>query len=312
MGTELTVVIPFCNEYPLICSTIRAIGEELQGHISFEVIAVDNWCAEVEAQGRKPDRGHELVESLSATIPWLRVLKYDKKLSHWQAKNLAVANSSSKFLFFCDAHVLPSKDSIFSMFRYYRERHRILDGTLHLPLTYHLLEEKRLIYSLKYDAVKAEVHYTFRSARAGATLYEVPCMSSCGMLMTRDLYNLAGGWPKELGIYGGGENFINFTLAVMGKHKWIYGSKPLYHHGDKRGYNWNFWDYERNRLIATYLFGGADYASRFAENRDKVPNKNRLQRILSGVIDSCSEHRELIKERQILPIDEWAAKWVGT
>jgi len=192
------------------------------------------------------------------------------------------------------------------MFQYYKGNHKVLDGTIHLPLTYHLLEEKRLIYSLKYKPEKAEVHYTFAAARMGAVLYKVPCMSSCGMMMTRELYDLVGGWPKELGIYGGGENFVNFTLAVLGKSKWVFGSDPLYHHGDKRGYTWNFWDYERNRIIATYLFGGESYAARFVECRDKVPNKNRLQRILSSVIDKCAAHRAWIKARQVLTIDEWA------
>jgi len=78
---ELAVIIPFCNEFPLICSTIRALGEELGDRVDFEVIAVDNWCNEIVAQGREPDRGHTLVENLSVGIPWLRVLKYPNKLS---------------------------------------------------------------------------------------------------------------------------------------------------------------------------------------------------------------------------------------
>lgn len=294
----------------MICSTIRSIGEELQGRVNFEVIAVDNWCQEVADQGRKPDRGHTIVESLSASIPWLRVLKYRDRLSHWQAKNLAVKESESPFLFFCDAHVLPSRNSLVDMFLYYKSQHKELNGTIHLPLTYHLLEEKRLIYSLIFKKEAGEVHYTFAKARDVPFVYEVPCMSSCGMMMTRELYDLAGGWPKELGIYGGGENFMNFVLAVLGKRKWIFGNKPLYHHGEKRGYSWNFWDYERNRIIATYLFGGAEYAARFVEHRKKVPSKNKLWQILKEVLDSCAEHRELIKQRQVLTIDEWAKNWV--
>ncbi|RLA80261.1 MAG: hypothetical protein DRG33_02675 [Deltaproteobacteria bacterium] len=300
------------NEYPLICSTIRSIGEELGNDVDFEVIAVDNWCKEVADQGQKPDRGHTMVESMAKTIPWLRVLKYESKLSHWQAKNLAVQDSNSPFLFFCDAHVLPARDAIYEMFQYYKACFDELDGTIHLPLTYHLLEEKRLIYSLRYRPEKGEVHYTFAAARTSMPMkcYEVPCMSSCGMLMTRELYDLVGGWPKELGIYGGGENFINFVLSVLGKRKWIFGSRPLYHHGEKRGYKWNFWDYERNRIIATYLFGGVEFATRFVEYREKMPGGNKKWRILDDVLDTCKEHRALIKRRQVLTIDEWAKRWI--
>jgi hypothetical protein len=129
------------------------------------------------------------------------------------------------------------------------------------------------------------------------------------MMLTRELYDLVGGWPKELGIYGGGENFINFTLAVMGKKKWIFGTEPLYHHGEKRGYNWNFWDYERNRLIATYLFGGADFASRFVDQRKKVPNKRQFWAVYQDVLNTCEEHRNWIVDRQVMTIHEWADQW---
>jgi glycosyltransferase involved in cell wall biosynthesis len=307
---DLTVVIPFVNEYPLICSTIRSVGEELRGRVDFEIIAVDNWCAQVRAQGREPDRGHQMVENMTSVVPWLRVLKYDKKLSHWQCKNLAVKESTSPFLFFCDAHVIAGRDSIYKMFEYYRKENQRLDGTIHLPLTYHLLEEKRLRYALRYKKDKGELHYTFKQAKRTDGAYEVPCMSSCGMMMTRKLYDEVGGWPSELGIYGGGENFINFTLSVLGKKKWVFGFSPIFHHGEKRGYNWNFGDYERNRLIATYMFGGELLAGRFIDGRDKLPSKRQFWKLLSQIITQCGAQRKMIADKQVIDINEWAEKWM--
>jgi len=131
-------------------------------------------------------------------------------------------------------------------------------------------------------------------------------MSSCGMMMTRELYKEVGGWPEELGVYGGGENFMNFTLSVMGKKKWVCYTGPLYHHGEKRGYKFNPPDYERNRIIATYLFGGGVLAGRFVANRQTYPSKRQLWAYLHEIRDKCAGHREWIKERQVTTIEEWA------
>ena len=57
-----------------------------------------------------------------------------------------------------------------------------------------------------------------------------------------------------LRIHGGGENFMNYTLSVLGKHKWIYSWGTLFHHGEKRSYHYVYDDYIRNKILAAYLF----------------------------------------------------------
>jgi len=290
--------------------TIRSVLEELDGRVDFELLAVDNYCPELEEQIKKSgalrDRTGEHLDALQKGYPWLKSLHYDKKLSHWQAKNFAVANSTGKFLWFCDAHVAVRRDSLFNMFTYYKEHYEELNGTLHLPLSYHVMEWRRLIYKLVTDLSRGEVHYSFTGFRSSDKPYRVPCMSTCGMMMTRDLYDLVGGWPKELGIYGGGENFMNFTLAVLGKTINIFPDKQLCHHGDKRGYYWNGDDYVRNRTIASYLFGGVDLARKFVDNRKG--SKRVLFKILDDVLNSCAEHKELIESRRVISIEEWIEK----
>ena len=81
----LSVIIPFVNEYPMILTTIRSIVEELKGHVDFEILAIDNWCADIERQGRQPDRGHKMVHNMTSVLPQLRTLRYSDRLSHWQA-----------------------------------------------------------------------------------------------------------------------------------------------------------------------------------------------------------------------------------
>jgi hypothetical protein len=132
-------------------------------------------------------------------------------------------------------------------------------------------------------------------------------MSTCGMMMTRDIYDELGGWPTELGIYGGGENFINFTLAILGRTVNIFPAGPLFHHGEKRGYHWNGDDYTRNRTIATYMFGGRDLAARFIKNRRGNPDI--LQRILEDVLKKTRPHREMIITKQKLSIEDWLSMY---
>lgn len=305
---ELSVIIPFCNEYPQVMFTIQNIAQELRGRVDFEIIAIDNYCQEVADQDRERDKGGEAVAACTRGNPWLKYIKYEDKLSHWQAKNKGVANATGDILWFCDAHCIVSRGSLYGMFKYYQLCHEKLNGTLHLPLTYKILEWHRLIYKLVWEPENGEVRYSFSGYRDSEKPYRVPCMSTCGMMMTRELYDLVGGWPRELGIYGGGENFINFTLAVLGKAINIFPSAPLFHHGEKRGYHWNGDDYTRNRTIANYMFGGEAWARKFIEHRKGNPD--RLREIIEDVFQNCENHRETIVSRQTITIEQWASNWI--
>lgn len=304
---DLSVIIPFCNEYPQVMFTVQNIAQELRDRADFEIIAVNNYCDEVKAQGREEDKGHEALAACQRGNPWLKVLSYKEKLSHWQAKNMGVRESSAPFLWFCDAHCIVSRDSLFNMFSWYRDHHEQLDGTIHLPLTYKILEWHRLIYKLVAELGHGYVHYSFTPYRPHDEPFRVPCMSTCGMMMSRKLYDEVGGWPVELGIYGGGENFMNFTLAVLGKTVNIFPAEPLFHHGEKRGYHWNGDDYTRNLAIANYVFGGHNLAARFIEHRKG--NKEVLQTILDDVLTKVAPHRQMIKAKQKISIEEWISQW---
>lgn len=306
---ELSVIIPFCNEYPQVLFTIQSIAQELRDRVDFEIIAINNYCEEVKQQGIPEDKGFEAVFASGKANPWLKVLSYKDKLSHWQAKNVGVQISTGKFLWFCDAHCSVSRDALYNMFKYYKNTHENLNGSIHLPLTYKILESHKLIYKLVHNPEIGEVHYSFTGYRVcdKANHYQVPCMSTCGMMITREIYDQLGGWPKNFGIYGGGENFLNFTLAVLGKSVNICCGEPLFHHGDKRGYSWNYNDYTSNRITATYMFGGEALARKYAKHRKGNPDI--IQKILNNALHKCKEHRELIKKNQVSTIEKWLDFW---
>ena len=258
-------------------------------------------------QGKEKDKTGDHIIACGRGQPWLKAMAYTDKLSHWQSKNLAVKASKGKFLWFCDSHCMVRRDSLFNMFQYYREHHEELNGTLHLPLSYHIMEYHKLIYKLVWEPAIGNIHYSFTGYRDEKKPYRMPCMSTCGMMMTRQLYDDLGGWPVELGIYGGGENFINYTIAVLGKNINIFPGPQLCHHGDKRQYHWYGDDYVRNRCIANYMFGGVDLARTFVDNRKG--SRRVLYKILNNVLDTCEAQRNHIKSQQVTTIEEWSKQW---
>jgi len=301
--SKLSVIIPFCNEHPQVLFTIQNIAQELRDRADFEIIAVNNYCDDVAKQGRIEDDAGNAIKSSVPGNKWLKYLTYTDKLSHWQSKNLAVKNSTGDILVFIDAHCIVARDALFKMFDCYSQHHEELNGTIHLPLTYKILESRKLIYKLQTDIDKGIVHYTFTSYRDSDIPYEVPCMSSCGSMMTRKLYDQINGWPTELGIYGGGENYLNFVLAILGKKKWIMPGGALHHHGDKRGYNWNATDFIRNRTIASYMYGDQELARKYIDN--SKGDKQILDNIYNEVIIKCQSHRNIIKAQQVINIEDW-------
>ena len=319
---KLSVIIPYAQEHPQIAFTVQSIYCELRDKCDFEIIVIDNHCDELQAQldkkGELRDRGGEYMKSLAGgSRPWLKYLAYDTKLSHWQAKNLGVASSDGEFLWFVDSHCVPSCGSLIEMFDYYKDHHRELNGTLHMPLAYMLEAPGReLIYKLVTNPKHGVVHYSFTKYRQPAAPYQVPCMSTCGMMMSREIYDTLGGWPAELGIYGGGEHFINFTMAVLGKTINIYPCKPLYHYAAPRGYHWNYIDYHRNRCIATFMFGGEEWARRYIMNikpHDASGDAMKTS-VFSTIIGSkqCIAHREYIQKQQKTSIVTWLIEQLVT
>ena len=314
---KLSVIIPFAQEHPQVAFTVQAIYCELRGHCDFEIIVIDNYCTELQNQlnmaGQVRDNGSKYLSELATPArPWLKYVTYDKKLSHWNAKNAGVAVSDGKILWFVDAHCVPSQGSLRAMYSYYVHHGKNLNGTLHMPISY-MLEKPggELQYKLDVNIPRGVVGYSFTPCRAGYydPVYSVPCMSTCGMMMFREIYDKLGGWPEELGIYGGGEHFINFSLAVMGMTINIFPSTPLYHYAAPRGYHWNYMDYHRNRTIATRIFAGEDWAERYAINikGPHEPKRKMLDEVLNN--KSVLEQARHIALWKTMDIEDWIKLW---
>lgn len=327
----------FINNYGIRIKNALTLHPELQEPYATELDKLQTELNLGYDIYRMQDPGTPRMKELAGGCrPWLKYVTYTEKLSHWQAKNAGVAASSGDILLFVDAHILPSPGCFLKAFGYYIHAYEKLNGTLHVPIAY-MMERQggELIYKFKGGMSEKDVqdynrrkncvlpwneinardagdyHYSFTKYRKSDIPYKVPCMSTCFMFMHRELYDLLGGWPKELGIYGGGEHFINYTLAVLGKNIWIYPGEPAYHYANKyisRGYNWNYDDYARNRILATYIYGGEKVAEKYIKFRAETGDK---WEVLKGMLDEiktnteCVKHRNFIWVKEKISIEDW-------
>lgn len=308
MKSGLSIIIPFVLESPQVQFTVRALSEQLKTvDFNWEIIVVNNYCEEVQNQQKKrgdiieDDAGGNHLKNMEKFYPWLKYYKYTKKLSHWQCKNLAVEKAKYVNLFFMDSHCLLSIDALAGMYDEFINLESRVGFSMHLPITYHILENKKLIYKAVTDIDKGICGYSFTSAIVtDSPLYKVPCMSTCGMMIDKINLSKIGGWPKKLGIYSGGEQFLNFTMAICGMNKYIYNGGVLHHHGSKRKYHWNFDDFHKNNSIAAYIFGGKKWAILRHKNSKAAPLG-----YLEEIFFLNGQQRESIKKIQIKTIQEW-------
>lgn len=290
---KLSVIIPYVNEYPQNVFTVASIHEELED-INHEIIVVNNTGS---------DAGKEAFDKAVEGQAWLKSVEYTDKLSCWNARRVGVEHSTGDILFFSDAHCIIGKNSLTGMYKYYTENLDKLHGTMHLPLTYKILEHRKLIYKPIIEVENGLLHYQFSTFRDADEPYEVPVMSTCGMIIQREIYDKIGGYPEELGIWGGGENFINYVLPTLGYKKWVYPKGVLRHHGEKRGYSYTYKDLERNRIIAFYLVGGKKWANRYVESiKDKYTEG---QAVADEIFIKLKAQRQMIVSQQVISIDDW-------
>jgi Glycosyl transferase family 2. len=312
---KLSIIIPFIQEHPQLAFAVQSLFCELNNRCDFEIIVIDNYCNEFQEQlannGHERDHGSAYMKSLADNKrrPWFKYITYDQKMSHWNAKNAGVNASDGEFLFFLDAHCIISQRSSIEMYSYYSAWWMVINGSLHLPISYFLeIPGRELIYKLIADRENGIVHYSFTRLKEKQRVHPVPCMSTCGMMIHRSLFDKLGGWPTELGAYGGGEHFFNFTLATMGHIINIFPHGSVYHYAVPREYNATIYDSIRNRAIATYMFGGMDWMNRFIQKfavEDSIKDM-----ILNSIIESpeCIAHKKFIESNQTISIDEWLDK----
>lgn len=319
---DLSVIIPYVNEYPQNVFTVQGIVNQLrQTDIDFEIVLINNYCDRVAGQGKPEDKGREYFEKLisNGVAPYLRHLNHPGKLSSWACRSLGAAEAKGRYLLYCDAHVCFPPDALWDIYSAAVAMEDL--GTLHFPIAYmNDAPGNELIYRMRYNHSIGLYHYVFHKTplweRRGEAPFQVPCMSACGMLIPRYLLVfMLYCWPSEFGIYGGGENYLNYTLAVLGYEKMVLPGYPIQHYAEQRGYFYDGQDWLRNRMIAVYLSGGEALLRNCVDGMQKARKGSpRALRMLAEEVlysEELENYRKRIRTQQVIALDEWAAKWEG-
>lgn len=326
MSEEVTVsvIVPFCGEWPSVKYTLQALTNELE-RIKYEIIFVNNWIENVEMRVGAKDASGPYLQGLidDEKVPELRLLSYTEKLSHWNAKNEGIKEAKGKYLFFCDAHVMFEPRSLQRIFFYYIRNEGKLNGSLHLPICY-MNDQRRLIYRAVYNYDLGLLHYRFQTFEkewfpkepSGAQHVQVAAMSSCGMLISKELMeSKLLGWPHSLGIYGGGENYMNYVSQLLGLNVNVFVNGSLYHDARPRDYYMQGEDWLKNRMIAAYCVGGEEFLFNCTEGMasEKRASYRKLRKMKAELLNNS----DLITRRKLLQgnlmlIPEWAEKWEGS
>lgn len=293
---DCSAVVAACNEYPKSLFTVQSIVEELSNNFTFEVIVVDNLST---------DSGPEFFKS--NRHPNVRYFEYKDSRSHWQAKNLGIEKSRGRNLFFIDAHCLMGKDSLGRMITFLDENQGQVGGV-------HMLHRTMLMQKSFEHRAKRKFIFDWRTAQKDKTVpYEVFCMSTCGMMTPKKVFDELGGWNKNLDGNWGGESYINFKHGTCGFPHFIDPATHYVHYRQAHKYKFSYYEGHRNQMIAAYVNGGDEWLERYLSNfcsdkhRKKAPGI--LKRHAEEVAVSCKDDREFVASRQKETLSAYFERW---
>jgi len=345
MSIDVSVVIPFCDEGANVIFTTQAIIEELHGWCNYEVILVDNMShdhLEIKAGGREytgysrnyweNERTGRRLNTWFVRKGLVKYFQYDEKQGHWNAKNFGIAKSSGKYVFFLDAHCVMKRDSLRHMVAFLDETEgKVLGirdgfpyrvGAVHAYINYILdsrcleYRPQRKTFGYQFCTHQSEEYFVNsregvprRALRFPTVPYQVCVMSTCAMMCRRSVLDQLGPWSPELGIYGGGESYINWKQSICGQGHWIVPQAWCWHFADKRGYSWNWTDFTRNSMIAAYVVGGEEFLQEQVDLRLKKSSPEVLESLAQDVREKCGPDRRNVENRQMVSFDRYMKYW---
>jgi len=244
MACEVSIIIPSRNEFKNLIWTLQGLQLELQD-VDYEIIVVLNQCEEKEQE--------RLLKYWPVSTGRLKVLAYDEKPSCWQARNFGASQARGDYLLFCDSHVLLTPGSLRGALKYHRE----FKGILHFGINYWLDHPERTLFQYKWQPQKFWGAWT--RIKPEPPDYRILMSGLAGTMIDRSIFQELGGFHPALGIYGGGEPYLDLKTQMHGYQVRCHPDYQLYHLAERRGYCWNNDDLWRNFMIASYALGGNEY-----------------------------------------------------
>lgn len=247
MAKTVSVIIPSRNELKNLLWTLQAAMADLEG-LDFELIPVLNRC--------NPDDQEAVKRYWPFKAGFGQVVVYDEKASCWGARNAGARVATGEYLLFLDSHVMPSPGSYQRLIAF----HRGWKGVAHCALNYWLEPQAKALYGYEWRPEKFWGNWTRR--KPVGPDFKVPLSGTSSSLIDRDVFNEVGGWHPELGIYGGGETYMDLLVQMYGYAVRLDPDNRLWHLTENRGYVWNNEDLRRNFMLSAFVLGGLPWLDR--------------------------------------------------
>lgn len=297
MAKKISVIIPSRNEMKNLLWTLQCVQNGLDG-TDYEMIPVLNLCENGDVE--------KLEKYWPSRNGTMKAIRYDDKPSCWQARNAGAAVAEGKYLLFLDSHVAFQEGAIRALLDF----HEGWKGIAHLPLCY-WLEENRPNYGYVWKPEKFWGNWTRQMPDPP---YDVPLSGASSILIDRDVFEEIGGFHSSLGIYGGGETYLDLKVQMFGYKVRVAVGYKLFHMTEKRGYAWNKKDFQRNFMLSAYALGGYKYLDPlydvyFEDCRKNEVWENAMVELREEAIAIAQDDRDFIEANAEFTLDEVIEKW---
>jgi len=306
---DLSVVIPARNEHPQATFTLQAIWDQLEDTpYDWETIIVDNMSDDKTASFCK-DRWWEKYAKRH------RIIRYDDEGSCWQARNAGIQAAEGRVIFLFDAHVLISPD-------YFVKHISALDANpsasvLYGPVVWMGDTRDHRAYGYSLGPDNGHMHTKFWGSwtrkKVSDDPYRIPMSGTAAMTVRREFIEKLGGWPQELSVYGGGEQWIALGCWMLGGECWVHPDTYVYHFADYRKYKDNGLDKSTNDAhffnvcLVAYALGGEKWWQARVDHmlgRWAKPYHEAGMRLATEAKNKARMHRERIKQLAEFTLDE--------
>ena len=238
----VSVIVTTKNEEKNVEECLRSVKNQTFREI--ELILVDNYSR---------DRTIEIAKKYADKV-------YLRGPERSSQRNLGAEISEGKYLLFLDSHVIPSPGS----FRRLIEYHDGWKGVAHCAVNYWLEFEHKTLYGYRWQPEK--FWGTWTRTKPKPPDYKVIMSGTSSSLIDRDVFFEIGKFNEHLGIYGGGEPYIDLKVQMFGYDVRMPPNCRLWHLTEPRGYNWNNKDLHRNFMIAAFALGGEEFLEPVYQN----------------------------------------------
>lgn len=285
---KLSVVIPTRNEFTNLKFTVQSLIDTLDPAMDddYEIICGFNLA---------DNKDFEYFAKLWWTgAGRVKVLRYDEGPSCWQTRQRCAEKAQGDYIFWCDSHVIVRGDDLVRAIKW----HEGWKGTLKFGLNYMLDAPFRTLYQYKWRPEKFWGDWS--RELPSPPDYRIMASGTHG-LIDRDVFFDIGGLHSALGIYGGGEPYLDFKTHMFGYEIRCKPEFQVWHLAEKRGYSWNQQDFWRNFMIASYAIGGDEaleplYATYFEKCKDNDDWLANLYKLKDEAIMLASHDRQWIEQ----------------